>query len=98
MPLTSCLYECQIGHKRWLPRKHSFAHSHFMFYLDLDEMEVLASRLKLFGTGSKRRFGYRFDQDDYIPDGSFGGASVGAMHGIAPTVCESSSQGVSGCV
>ncbi len=65
MSLTSCLYECEIGHVRTKPKLHAFKHRHFMACLDLDEIESLQSRLYLFG---KRWFSpYRFESQDHMP-------------------------------
>lgn len=48
MELNSCLYECEVLHNRLKPKKYKFNHKVFMFYLDLDELDILDSKLKLF--------------------------------------------------
>lgn len=65
MSIESALYECTVWHSREKPRKHVFRHNHFMFYLCLEEMEVLEKRLKLFS--GRRSTLYRFDQHDHLP-------------------------------
>ncbi|MCA9406075.1 MAG: DUF1365 domain-containing protein [Candidatus Omnitrophica bacterium] len=68
MELNSCLYRCEVMHDRLKPKRHKFTHSTFMFYLDLDEIDRVADRLKLF---SRNRFNiYSFyDQDHMEFDG-----------------------------
>jgi uncharacterized protein len=56
-------------HHRVSPREHEFKYRVFMFYFDLDEIDHLHKRLKLF---SKNRFNWFsfFDKDHLIGDGS----------------------------
>ncbi len=63
--MRSCLYECQVMHARFSPRAHRFNYRLFLFALDLDELETLASRLRLFSLN--RRTPYRFNEADYLP-------------------------------
>ena len=46
-PLRSALYECTVLHERFAPRRHAFSYRLFYLALDLDEIPVLARRLKL---------------------------------------------------
>lgn len=46
-PLRSQLYECTVHHARFAPRAHAFAYRLFYLAVDLDEVSVLASRLRL---------------------------------------------------
>ena len=73
-PLNSCLYKAKVMHHRLAPKKHSFHYNVFMFYLDLDEIDTLAKRLKLM---SRNRFNlFNFRDKDHLqlprerPDGS----------------------------
>lgn len=66
MQLASCLYECKIAHARAKPHQHSFLHRHFMMYIDLDELDILQSKLWLF---CKNRLSpYSFKPSDHMPD------------------------------
>ena len=52
-------------HARFSPRAHRFNYRLFLFALDLDELETLADRLRLFSLN--RRTPYRFNQVYYLP-------------------------------
>ncbi len=45
MELKSCLYVGQVRHRRFRPHPHGFRYRFAQFYLDLDELPVLAQRL-----------------------------------------------------
>ncbi|HEY2417182.1 MAG TPA: DUF1365 domain-containing protein [Steroidobacteraceae bacterium] len=65
MALNSCVYECQVMHQRLAPSRYALRHALFMFYLDLDELELLSQRLRLF---SHRGWNlYSFRDDDHMP-------------------------------
>ena len=49
MELTSLLYDCKVMHHRISPKKHYFVYKVFMFCVDLDELDVLAKKMLLFG-------------------------------------------------
>lgn len=49
-------------HHRLAPKKHSFWYNIFMFYLDLDEIEVLTKKLKWFSYNRFNLFSFR-DKD-----------------------------------
>lgn len=66
MPMSSCLYECNIWHERRLPRFHTFTAQHFMFYLDLDELGSHKSKSKLLGVNQFNIFS--IIETDYLPD------------------------------
>jgi DUF1365 family protein len=55
-------------HHRFTPRVHHFQHAIFMFYLDLDEVEILARKMLLFGC--HRGNFYRFRDADHEPAGN----------------------------
>ncbi len=65
--MNSCLYECRVTHARLKPKKHLVNHKNFMFYLDLDEVDGLARRLKLFARNRFNLFG--FTDADHLPLG-----------------------------
>ena len=57
--MNSCLYSCEVMHKRLRPKSYQFKHHTFMFYLDCDEIDVLAGRLKLFGRNRWNVFNFK---------------------------------------
>ncbi len=62
--MNSCLYQCEVMHERLTPRKHKFNYKIFMFYLDLDEIDGLHKRIKLF---SRNRFNwFSFNDRDHL--------------------------------
>ncbi len=69
--MNSCLYECRIMHCRVKPKYHKLNTTIFMFYLDLDEIDVIDRKLKLF---SRNRFNiYNFADRDHL---EIGGSNV----------------------
>ncbi|MBL9204313.1 MAG: DUF1365 domain-containing protein [Opitutaceae bacterium] len=86
--MKSCLYECRVMHARFSPRAHHFVYRIFMFALDLDEIDELDQRLRLFS--AERRNLYSFRDRDYLPTGTATGATLKqrvltllGQHGIA---------------
>jgi len=67
-PLNSCLYECSVFHRRLLPKKHEFLYRVFYLLVDLDELEILDSTLRLLKVN--RPSLYSFCEDDHISHGS----------------------------
>lgn len=65
--VTSSLYECQIVHARFTPKAHRFAYRIFLFAIDLDELDTLHRRLRLFSVG--RRNLYSLRETDFLPTG-----------------------------
>ena len=63
--MNSCLYECHILHARFSPRAHRFAYRIFLFAVDLDELDELPQRLRLFSR-NRANF-YSFHDRDYLP-------------------------------
>lgn len=63
MTLQSALYVGRVRHRRFRPRPHALAYRVFWLLLDLDEIDRLAAKLKLF---SHNRFNfYAFRDADY---------------------------------
>lgn len=52
-------------HRRFTPREHGFVYRIFLFALDLDELDALDARLRLFST--RRANLYRFRDADFFP-------------------------------
>jgi DUF1365 family protein len=63
--MTSRLYECQVTHARFIPRRHRFSYRIFMLAADLDELPALDRKLRLFGFN--RRGVYSLREADYLP-------------------------------
>ena len=53
--MNSCLYKANVMHNRLQPKQHRFNYNVFMFYIDLDEIELLSKNLFFF---SKNKFNY----------------------------------------
>jgi DUF1365 family protein len=66
--MNSCLYECSVMHHRLAPKVHHFEHELFMFYLDLDEVDAIARKVRSFG--HNRRNIYSFRDGDHEPAGA----------------------------
>lgn len=65
--MNSCLYECSVMHHRLAPKAHHFQHDIFMFYLDLDELEIVAQNIFLFSYNRKNLYSFR--DTDHEPAG-----------------------------
>ncbi|MEO6284904.1 MAG: DUF1365 domain-containing protein [Dyadobacter sp.] len=59
---NSCLYEATVMHKRLGPKEHYFTYGIFMFYLDLDELDLLNKKLRLMSRNKFNLFNFR-DRD-----------------------------------
>lgn len=59
MQLNSCLYKAKVMHSRLAPKVHSFHYEVFMFYLDLNELDVLHQRMKLMSRNQVNLFNFR---------------------------------------
>lgn len=68
MELKSCLYDCSVMHHRLRPKEYRFQHQIFMFYLDLDELDLVARKLVLF-SHNRVNF-YSFRDNDHFPTGT----------------------------
>jgi DUF1365 family protein len=64
--MNSCLYECAVMHHRLSPREHRFSYRIFMFYLDLDEIDSIATLIPFFGRN--RRNIFAFNDNDHLED------------------------------
>ncbi len=60
--MNSCLYKAKVMHHRLAPKVHRFHYEIFMFYLDLDEIDMLSKRLKLMSRNKFNLFNFR-DKD-----------------------------------
>ena len=74
--MNSCLYECQVMHARFSPRRHAFSYRIFLFAIDLDELAALDHRLSLFS--SEGHALYSFRDADFLPTNQPAGAPLKA--------------------
>lgn len=63
--MNSRLYECHVMHARFVPSPHRFLYRLFMLALDLDELDAVDRRLRLFSVNGRNLFGFR--ERDYLP-------------------------------
>lgn len=64
MEINSCLYETTVMHHRLIPREHRFSYRFFSFYLDLDEIDMIARQV--FGISRNRFNAYAFYDKDHL--------------------------------
>jgi len=65
--MNSCLYECTVMHLRVKPKQHRLLHKIFMFYVDLDEIDLICEKNSLVGHNTWRP--YSFYDQDHLPLG-----------------------------
>ncbi|MCA9407246.1 MAG: DUF1365 domain-containing protein [Candidatus Omnitrophica bacterium] len=68
MGLNSCLYETLVMHCRIRPKRYRFVHKIFMFYLDLDELNVITKNIFLISHNKRNIYNFR-DKDHFDLDG-----------------------------
>ena len=62
--MNSSIYECEVYHERFSPKRHEFRYKLFFLDLDLDELPQLTSKLFTF---SHNRFNlYTFRDKDHL--------------------------------
>ena len=64
--MKSCIYEGQVRHRRFSPRRHEFSYRLYMMYLDLDELPSLFDRFWLW-SGSRFNLAW-FRRSDHMGD------------------------------
>jgi len=79
-PTHSAIYECEVMHHRLTPKKHHFRYRVFYLWLDLDEVEGLSEKLRLFSHNARNVFSF-FDGDHL--DESAGSIKSRILHWIA---------------
>ena len=67
----SCLYEARVMHHRLEPRSHRFEYGIFLACLDLDELDSLDARLRLFSRNRRNWLEYR--DSDHLPEAEIPG-------------------------
>lgn len=68
-PAKSCLYRGMVSHARLIPFRHRFTYRVFSMLLDLEEIDTLAGRLRLFSHNRFNLFSF-FDRDHAERDGA----------------------------
>lgn len=63
--MRSRLFECQVMHHRFTPKRHRFAYGIFMLAVDLDELPRLARTFRLLSINGRNLFSLR--EADYLP-------------------------------
>lgn len=65
--MNSSLYKATVMHNRLAPKKHGFYYHVFMFYLDLDELDLLKKKLFLFSHNAFNFFSFRDKEHIQLP-------------------------------
>lgn len=65
--MNSCLYKAKVMHNRLAPKKHAFHYNVFMFYIDLEELELLRKKLVLFSMNRFNFFSFRSNEHLQLP-------------------------------
>lgn len=65
--MNSCLYKATVMHHRLAPKKHRFHYKVFLFYIDLDELELLKRKLFLFSHNRFNMFSFRDQEHLQLP-------------------------------
>lgn len=64
---TSSIYTAKVMHNRLAPKKHSFWYNVYMFYIDLDEIDALAEKLRWFSRNRFNLFSFRDKEHLQLP-------------------------------
>ncbi|TCD07541.1 DUF1365 domain-containing protein [Pedobacter frigidisoli] len=70
MQLNSSIYTAKVMHHRIAPKKHSFWYNVYMFYIDLDEIDLLAKKLRWFSRTKFNLFSFRDAEHLQLPKGN----------------------------
>lgn len=65
--MDSCLYNATVMHHRFSPKRHKFHYNVFMFYVSLDELPMLAKKLRLFSIDKFNFFSFRKKEHLQLP-------------------------------
>lgn len=65
--MNSCLYKARVMHNRLQPKQHRFHYNVFMFYVDLDELELLEKKLWMFSCNRFNFFSFRDKEHLQLP-------------------------------
>lgn len=67
--MNSCLYKANVVHYRLKPKEHYFRYRVFLFYLDLDELDLLHRRLRWLSRNKFNLFNFRDRDHLQLPAG-----------------------------
>lgn len=65
--MNSRLYNCKVTHNRLRPKQHRFSYRIFMFYIDIDEIDTISKKVRLFGHNSFNL--YSLNDQDHAQEG-----------------------------
>lgn len=65
--MGSCLYKATVMHNRLKPKQHRFNYKVFMFYIDLDELDLLPKKLFLLSRNRFNFFSFRDAEHLQLP-------------------------------
>ncbi len=68
--MDSCLYKASVMHHRFSPKRHNFHYNVFMFYVNIDELPMLAKKLRLFSIDKFNFFSFRKKEHLQFPEGN----------------------------
>lgn len=67
--MNSCLFKATVMHHRLKPKAHRFHYKVFMFYIDLDELDLLKRKLAFFSHNRFNVFSFRDKEHLQLPAG-----------------------------
>lgn len=65
--MTSSIYTAKVMHHRLTPKKHSFWYRVYMFYIDLDELDLLQKKLRWFSRNKFNLFSFKDAEHLQLP-------------------------------
>lgn len=65
--MNSCLYKAKVMHHRLEPKPHRFCYNIFMFYIDLDEVDLLVKKFFLISKNQFNVFSFRDSDHLQLP-------------------------------
>lgn len=68
--MNSSLYSCRVMHHRLAPKKHSFGYRVYLFYLDIEELPMLAKKLSWLSVNRFNLFNFRDKDHLHLPEES----------------------------
>lgn len=68
--MNSSLYSCRVMHHRLAPKEHSFGYRVYLFYLDIEELPMLAKKLCWLSVNRFNLFNFRDKDHLHLPEES----------------------------
>ncbi|WP_082461416.1 DUF1365 domain-containing protein [Pedobacter sp. PACM 27299] len=65
--MNSSLYSCRVMHHRLAPKTHSFGYRVYLFYLDIEELPMLAKKLSWLSVNRFNLFNFRDKDHLHLP-------------------------------